>query len=99
MYEYCGQYEHPHVGKYAIQLLIRENSWNRLPFLLDLYTRSEFEAYQDLLWRAIEQRDMYGTISKQQEETINRILEETKERLPKGLLKEIRFDMKFVVEK
>lgn len=99
LYEYCRQYEHPHVGKYAIQLLIRENSWNRLPFLLDLYTRSEFEAYQDLLWRAIEQRDMYGTISKQQEETINRILEETKERLPKGLLKEIRFDMKFVVEK
>lgn len=99
LYQYCRQYEYPHVGKYAMLLLIQENSWNRLPYLLDLYTRNEFEAYQDWLWRAIIQRDMYGTISKQQEKKINRILKETEELLPKQLLKEIRFDMKFVVER
>lgn len=99
LYQCCRQYEYPHVGKYAMRLLIQENSWNRLPYLLDLYTRKEFEAYQDLLWSAIIQRDMYGRISKQQEEKINRILKETEELLPKQLLKEIRFEMKFVVEK
>lgn len=99
LYQYCRQYEYSHIGKYAMLLLIQENSWNRLPFLLDLYARNQFETYQDLLYRAIAKRDMYGRISKQQEERINKMLIETEELLPKKLLKEIRFDMKFVVEK
>lgn len=99
LYQYCRQYEYSHIGKYAMLLLIQENSWNRLPFLLDLYARNQFEAYQDQLWRAIVKRDMYGKISKQQEERINKMLRETEELLPEKLIKEIRFDMKFVVEK
>ncbi len=99
LYQYCRQYEYPHIRKYALNLLIQENSWNRLPFLLNLYIREEFEVYQDLILRAIETRDMYGKVSKQQEEDINRALKEAEHLLPKQLLKRIQFDMKFLVEK
>lgn len=98
LYQYCIQYEYPHVKKYALLLLLRENSWNRLPFLLDLYTREEFETYQHLLLKGIATRDMYGKISKQQEGKINKILKEKENLLPEPLVKGIQFDMKFLVE-
>lgn len=98
LYQLCIQYECPHIKKYALLLLLRENSWSRLPFLLDLYRREDFKEHRILILQGITKRDMYGRISKQQEERINRILKEMEDVLPVSLPKAIRFDMKFLVE-
>lgn len=95
LYAYCVQYEEPHVKKYALQLMLRENSWNRLPYLLELYGEAELE--QKLILEGICTRNMYGKISKEQEEKILKSLEK-KEHLFPELAKEIRFDMKYLVE-
>ena len=67
--------------------------------VLELYGREDFKEYQDLILGAIASRDMYGKISKEQEEKINKNLKEKEHLLPKHFVKEIQFDMKFVVEK
>ena len=79
--------------------MFQENSWNRLPFLLDLYGREEFENYQELILEAIGTRDMYGKLSEEQAEVIRKILMEKEKMLPQQLVKNILFDMKFLVSK
>lgn len=94
LYSYCVQYEHLHVKKYALLLMLRENSWNRLPFLLELYGEDGVD--QEKVFGGICIRNMYGKISKEQEEKILKSLEKKEHFFPK-LAKEIRFDMKFLV--
>lgn len=98
LYSYCLEYDYHHVKRYALLLMLRENSWNRLPFLLELYGQPGFEdELQELILAGIATRNMYGKISKKQEIAILEILEK-KAHLPQKLAKEIRFDIKFVVE-
>ena len=99
LYEYCINWEYPHVRRYVVHLLLQENSWKRLPFLLKLYGREAFAEYEELLLRGIGCRDMYGKISKQQKEQIEGLLKDKEEYLSTELIKNIKFDMKFVVEK
>ena len=99
LYSYCLEYDYLHVKRYVLLLMLRENSWNRLPFLLELYKQPGFEdELEELILSGIATRNMYGRISKKQEEAILEKLEKKAYLLPKAA-KEIRFDIKFVVEK
>lgn len=86
----CG-----HVRKYLLYLLLREPSWERLPFLLQLYRSDGVGAdkMQMLIRQAVRFRSVYARISKKQADEIVRILELPGSALPDGLKKEIRFDL------
>lgn len=98
LYDICNNTQYLHVKKYSLLLLLQENSWNRLPYLLMLYGREDLQLYEKRIWYGIFQRDMYGSISKEHAIFISRILQDKEYFFSKELIKNILFDMKFVVK-
>lgn len=83
-----------HVRKYLLYLLVQEPSWERLPFLLQLYRPGGCpDNMQTLIRRAVCFRSVYARITRKQADEIVRILEQQESVLPEGLKKEIRFDL------
>ena len=82
--------------KLAFQLL-REHSWDRLPYILQLYWYKD-EHIQKVLQRGVYGRSVYGCISKESAEYIRSILYNEKYNIPKHLQKDIEFDLKFIVK-
>ena len=78
-------------------LLVRERSWDRLPYVLRLYWFEE-PVIQKILQNGAECRSMYARISKEAAEEIRSILENGRYRIPEELRKGIEFDLKFVVK-
>jgi succinate dehydrogenase flavin-adding protein (antitoxin of CptAB toxin-antitoxin module) len=98
LYNEFNKCEIMHVKRYLLLLLMQENSWSRLPYLLLLYQ------YPDRNLRAkirmkIEQRDVYGRVTQQEAVFIQKVMEEKKDELPQILIDKIEFDMKYVVVK
>ena len=86
-----------HVRRYLILLLLREPSWERLPFLIYLYRDPSAEELKEKILGAIGTRSLYTRISRNQADMIRQALDEEREGLPEKLAEEILFDMKFVV--
>ncbi len=98
LYDICINAKSPQIIKYALRLIQVEDSWERLPFLLELYSREDFLPYINYIYPAICTRSMYVHVSKEQSELIKKILEEKKDVLSEGLAKAILFEMKFVLK-
>lgn len=98
LYNICMKTSFVHVKRYALYLLMQENSWNRLSYLLDLYADEDFGAYQNNILAGICCRDMYGKISKVQAEQIMSKLQNSEGQLPEEVVKNILFDLKFVAK-
>ncbi len=95
LYRAIRQTESPYNRKFLILLLIRENSWERLPFLLRLY-HYEDEPLRYRIRRAVRKRSVYAKVTASQEQEIRRLLEDEELGIPAGLTEEILFDLRFV---
>lgn len=92
---YCSS-EKEHQKRYLLHLLLRENSWNRLPWLIRLYNENLPEWEKQRIKGGICCRFMYARVSEMQKEEICKALKEKAGELPKGMEEEILYDMKFV---
>ncbi len=84
-------------GTYLLRLLLREPSWERLPYLLELYAAGGLPQEEE--WRVvagIRNLYAYAKVTKEQEERIMQALKGAGERLPKGWKKDILFDLAHV---
>lgn len=90
-YQDCGS---DHAKKHLLKLLVREPSWERLPWLLRLYRPCDCsDQMQMFLHSAVRHRSVYARIKRSQADEIIRILEFAKPVIPEGLKKEILFDL------
>ncbi len=91
--------ENPSVRRYLLNLLVKEPSWERLPYLLLLYkpysasSDHEVQKIQMLVRRGLSSRSVYAKISKKQADFITEIMDISDLELPEGLKKGIRFDL------
>lgn len=92
---YCSS-KKEHQKRYLLHLLLRENSWNRLPWLIRLYDEDLSEQEKQRVKGGICCRFMYARVSEMQKEEICKALKENAGKLPKGMEEEIRYDMKFL---
>ncbi len=82
--------------KLACQML-RERSWDRLPYILMLYWYED-EYIRGILRRGVHGRSVYARISGEEADEIRAIMYDGRYRIPEKLKKEIEFDLKFVVK-
>lgn len=85
-----------HRRRYLLELLFREGSWNRLPWLIRLYRRDLPEERNRKILDGISCRFMYGRLQQPLRQDIFRALEENGGQLPDGVEKGILYDMKFL---
>lgn len=85
-----------HRRRYLLELLLREGSWNRLPWLIRLYRRDMPEKRNRKILEGISSRFMYGRLPQPLGQDILRALEENGGELPDGTEKAILYDMKFL---
>lgn len=96
VYELFVQTDSPLLKEKLAHQLLRENSWDRLPYVLRLYCYEE-EHIREIIRRGVYGRNQYGQVSKKDAETIRKILYDTKYGIPENLQKSIEFDLRFVV--
>lgn len=96
IYTALSQAEAEHQKRYLLNLLLRENTWERFPYLLRLYRRDLPEHTQSLLLSGILCRSMYTRVPRRPQDEIFLALEEKKREIPKWLVDGILYDMKFV---
>ncbi len=92
---YCSS-EKEHQKRYLLRLLLRENSWNRLPWLIRIYSEALPEQEKRLARGGIACRFMYAKVPDALKEEIRRALKEAHEKLPEGMEEQILYDMRFV---
>lgn len=84
--------------KYFLNLLLKEPSWSRLPFLLLLFdSETENPVMEYKIFEKISNRNMYAKVSRQQAEEIRHAFEVMRDRIPKELKKKIEWDLKYVI--
>lgn len=85
------------LGKYLLNLLLREPSWKRLPYLLLLYDEKDFSEKQlnDIL-NGIHFRHAYAKVSSAEAQNIRNILDKVEDKIPREVIKEIEFDLEHV---
>jgi hypothetical protein len=88
----------PHVKRYILNLLLRENSWKSLPYLIYLYQEPEFEKYRDKILRGMHIRKLYYTVRQEEAKKIEDALTAYGKFLPEGLEKAIRFELKYAAK-
>jgi hypothetical protein len=91
--EYKSNETH-HIKRYLALLIMQENSWQRLPYLLYLYDDEDLAELRDKIRLKIINRDMYGKIDGKQIDFINKVIGERKDIFPTKLIEDIRFDIK-----
>lgn len=84
-----------HVRRNLLLLLLQDNSWTRLPYLLSLYNYDDIDLRNKIRMK-IENRNVYGTISSQEASYLRSVMKEKKEELPAALINKIEFDLKFI---
>lgn len=82
-----------HLQYYLLHILMHENSWERLPYLLKLY-HIEDKNMQNKIQQAVQQRNSYQKISIELKDQI--IDEMNRNVIPENLKQEILFDLKYV---
>lgn len=88
--------ETEHGKRYLLRLLLRESSWNRLPWLIRIYSENLSEQERWLVMGGICSRFMYAKVPEAQKEAIRMALREKKGALPKSVEEGILYDMRFV---
>ena len=85
------------LGNYLLNLLLREPSWKRLPYLLLLYDEKDFSEKQlnDIL-NGIRFRHMYAKVPFVEAQNIRNILAKVEDKIPREIIKEIEFDLERV---
>lgn len=96
IYELFIQTESSLLREKLAHQLLRERSWDRLPYVLQLYCYEE-ESIRKIIRRGVNGRSVYGIVSKEKAEMIRGILYDDKYCIPEHLQKSIEFDLKFVV--
>lgn len=87
------------IADYLILLLLREPSWSRLPYLLQLYDAETLSGkIKEQVQGAVCNRNMYTTISREQAQNISDILEMKRDSIPERLYKELSLDLKYVTK-
>ena len=85
------------VGNYLLNLLLREPSWKRLPYLLLLYmNKGPSEKQLNDIRAGINCRYMYAKISSAEAQNIRNILAQAGDKIPPETQKAIEFDLKHV---
>ena len=84
-----------HHSRYLLMILLEEDSWERLPYLLELY-HYPYEKMRQLIHLRVNQRNPYKKVSKQLKEKIMNSLMNQKNDIPHNVQKSILFDLKFV---
>ena len=85
-----------HVRRYLILLLIQENSWDRLPYLIFLLKDESLKEYRDKLLGALQIRSPYARVDRKQAAFIKQVLAKEAEAVPEELARAIVFDLKFM---
>lgn len=98
LYQAYLEKENTQLGDYLLKLLLREPSWERLPFVLRLYGKENLpESFKNALQGAVSIRNMYVRISTKQAQEICDILQEKTDTIPEDIRKGIEFDIKHVI--
>lgn len=82
--------------KYLVRLLVKEPSWERLPYLLLLYEPGSWTAEALQIRRAVCFRSVYARITRKWADFIMETMEQRKDKIPDGLRKEIIFDLEHI---
>lgn len=96
LYEALLGSDMPHLTRYVLYLLLRENSWDRLPYLILIWQRPGLEEYRDKILGGLWCRNMYAAVPPGQAALIRGALEREGRELPERLRQGILFDLKFV---
>jgi len=83
-----------HIKKYLLLLMLNENSWERLPYLISLYSEIQSAFLKDKILKFISKRDMYAKISPESAELIKSEILKVEGILPENILEGIIFDLK-----
>lgn len=87
------------IADYLMLLLLREPSWSRLPYLLQLYDAETVSGkIKEQVQGAVCNRNMYTTISREEAQNISDILEMKRDSIPERLYKELSLDLKYVTK-
>ena len=97
VYQAYMEAELAHQKRYLLSLLLKENSWERLPCLLGLYHVDMPEREREQVLSGICCRSMYGKVTKPLQQAIVSALEQKREELPAGVEKGILYDMRVLV--
>lgn len=102
LYDALQSCQNCHTRKYLLHLLVREPSWERLPYLLLLYkpdsalTNSEDKKAQMTVRRALSFRSVYAKVTEKQATFIREVMDMPQLKIPERLKKAIRFDLEHV---
>lgn len=96
LYKAYRQHASADTARYYVLLLLSEDSWKRLPWLLRLY-ETEDDGLRELIHKKINQRSMYASLSSADAAAVNLALEETEGVVPLRIQKEIRLDFKHLI--
>ena len=77
--------------------LMRESSWDRLPYALMLYSCEE-EIVRNVMQRAVGGRNAYAQISREKADWIRELLQDPDNHILEDVQKSIQFDLKYVVK-
>lgn len=86
------------IRKYLIRLLVREPSWERLPYLLLLYEPGSQTADGTQFWiyRGLTSRSVYARITREWADFIMETMEKRENEISDTLRKEILFDLEHI---
>lgn len=95
IYEHYLSSSLEHHQRYLLSLLLEEDSWERLPYLLKLYRYPEMKM-QNRIQMKVNQRNPYKKVSYALKEKIINSLNSADSHIPDGVKESIVFDLRFV---
>ena len=98
LYEACLACPDPVIRTYLIKLLLMEDSWKRLPFLLRLYQTEDLEL-REMIHKRVDKRNPYAVLGRTEETLIRQALEETADQLPRDLIQGIELDLRHLAKR
>lgn len=97
VYELIEHTDSDYLKDKMICRLVRENSWERLPYLLMLYWY-ENDFLRKIIQDAVKKRGTYGRVDKTHAYEIRSIMNDEKYNIPQKLREQIEFDLKYVMQ-
>lgn len=85
-----------HIKRYLFKLIFNEDAWDRLPYLLILYS-IEIED-RVIIINSIKNRNLYYSLSQDQANELKSILNNKEYQIPPDIIKSILFDLKFITK-
>lgn len=95
IYQHYLQSHQEHKKRYLLALLLEEDSWERLPYLLKLYWYPDTKIQRRIQMK-VDQRNPYKKVSLELKKSIINYLNCPVFNIPKSVINSILFDLKFV---